>query len=478
MAIKKNAAKADIGPKKQVKATFAECTAENPLKCKYHGLKAFDNLINQCLAKNGMTAAFVTDKVDDGYELLFSPDTIFGKAMEDILNALHEKGLNLVFKGTHPETGALVYKAQENDNGIAYETPANEAELEDADTLSSSKAPENNTVSKSTVTKKDPFAELENMDVDALIAENELDADLMDNFADLDEVTAEATKDLEAELLGNSDYNEVLQELSEGENTIPELTDEDIKKLVALNGVTESKFEELSGLMDSYKAIITTGKNPSGNELTRGQKRWWNDLIAKASSANEDELTALKVLKETMKGIGALKESEAPNNAEQKETHGQPFTDEEFKDALKNYYDATGHDGDSITDDDLETWKDGVLYGTKGGMPLVEKNQKILKDWAKQLGDDSPISKAIKEMLAKLNSDKDGKKKSKFASTLEEKDAPDAALSTEDLEEKFTKLVDEALESKMFDKKGFVAKYDKIIGIKDGGDLSTAVNKL
>ena len=51
MAIKKNAAKADIGTKKQVKATFAECTAENPLKCKYHGLKAFDNLTNQCLAQ-------------------------------------------------------------------------------------------------------------------------------------------------------------------------------------------------------------------------------------------------------------------------------------------------------------------------------------------------------------------------------------------------------------------------------------------
>lgn len=466
MGIKKNAAKADIGPKKQVKATFAECTAENPLKCKYHGLKAFDNLINQCLAKHGMTAAFVTDKVDDGYELRFSPDTIFGKAMEDILNALHEKGLNLTFKGTHPETGALVYKAQENDNGITYETPANEAELEDADTLSSADAPNNNTVSG------------EGSNVDDLDMDNELSSDLLDNFDDLDVVTADATEDLEAELLGNSDYNDVLPEISGGENTIPELTDEDIKKLVAFNGVTESKIEEVDGLMDSYKSIITTGKNPSGNELTEEQKTWWNDLIAKASSANEDELPALKVLKETMKGIGALKESEAPDNAAQEEAQGQPFTDEEFKEALKNYYDATGHDGDSITDDDLEIWKDGVLYGTKGGMPLVEENQKILKEWAKQLGDDSPISKAIKETLAKLNDEKGVNKTNKFASTLEEKDAPDAVLSTEELEEKFTKLVDEALDSKMFDKKGFVAKYDKIMGIKDGGDLSTAVNKL
>lgn len=553
MAIKKNAAKADIGPKKQVKATFAECTAENPLKCKYHGLKAFDNLISQCLAKHGMTAAFATDKVDDGYELRFSPDTIFGKAMEDILNALHEKGLNLTFKGTHPETGALVYKAQENDNGITYETPANEAELEDADTLSSSKAPENNTVSKSTVTKKDPFAELDNMDVDALIAENELDADLMDNFDDLDEVTAEATEDLEAELLGNSDYNEVLPEISGGENTIPELTDEDIKKLVALNGVTESKFEEFSGLMDSYKAIITTGKNPSGNELTRGQKRWWNDLIAKASSANENELPALKVLKKTMKGIGALKEGkdpvagdatnqsdemvkckqkwdklvdtavhkkklngtqywgetispiveayneaikandvvkafdavydlknavkDAPDNGAQEEAQGQPFTDEEFKDALLKYYEKKGYN-DPPTEEAIETWKKAALTVTMDGEQLNEHNQELLFGLAKTAGEESSVGKAIKESLAKLNPGKYGKKRSKFATSIPGGDAPDAVLSTEELEEKFTKLVDEALESKMFDKKGFVAKYDKIIGIKDGGDLSTAVNKL
>lgn len=477
MAIKKNAAKADIGPKKQVKATFAECTAENPLKCKYHGLKAFDNLINQCLANHGMTAAFVTDKVDDGYELRFSPDTIFGKAMEDILNALHEKGLNLVFKGTHPETGALVYKAQENDKGIAYETPENEAELEDADTLSSSKAPENNTVSKSTVTKKDPFAELENMDVDALIAENELDADLMDNFDELDVVTAEATEDLEAELLGNSDYNDVLPEISGGENATPELTDEDIKKLVAINGVTESKFEEFSGLMDSYKAIITTGKNPSGNELTRGQKRWWKDLIEKASSANEDELPALKVLKETMKGIGALKESEAPDNAAQEEAQGQPFTDEEFKDALLQYYEKKGYN-DPPTEEAIETWKKAALTVTMDGEPLNEHNQELLYGLAKTAGEESSVGKAIKESLAKLNPDKYGKKKSKLASTLEEKDAPDAVLSTEELDEKFTNLVDEALDSKMFDKKSFVAKYNKIMGIKNGGDLSSAVNML
>lgn len=476
MPIKKNPAKANIGPKKQVKATFAECTAENPLKCKYHGLKAFDNLISQCLAKNGMTAAFVTDKVGDGYELRFSPDTIFGKAVPDISYALHEKGLHFKYKGIHPETGAAVYKAQENDNGIAYETPANEAELEDADTLSSSKAPENNTVSKSTVTKKDPFAELENMDVDALIAENELDADLMDNFDDLEGVTAEATEDLEAELLGNSDYDDVLSVLSDGEHTDTELTDEDIKNLVAIKGITEKDFNQNPDLIDVYKAIITTGKNPNGQELTNGQKTWWNDLIAKATSANGDELPALKVLKATMKGIGETQESkapvvgdttnlsaemvtcqkkwanlydtavnekklegtqywaekiapiveaynegisakdvvkafdavydlknavkDAPNNAAQEEAPGQPFTDEEFKEALQKYYEKTGYN--TPTEVAIEMWKQAALSGTTNGEPLSEHNQKLLSELAKTAGAKSSVGKAIKETLAKL----------------------------------------------------------------------------
>lgn len=489
MGIKKNAAKADIGPKKQVKATFAECTAENPLKCKYHGLKAFDNLINQCLAKNGMTAAFVTDKVDDGYELRFSPDTIFGKAMEDILNALHENGLNLVFKGTHPETGALVYKAQENDNGITYETPANEAELEDADTLSSADAPKANTASKPTGTKEDPFAELEDIDVDSLIAENELDADLLDNFDDLEGVTAEATEDLEAELLGNSDYDDVLSVLSDGEHTDTELTDEDIKNLVAIKGITEKDFKQNPDLIDVYKAIITTGKNPNGQELTNGQKTWWNDLIANATIANGGDLPALKVLKETMKGIGALQESptpveeypadldaemekckkkwdglfdkavnekklkgtqywdekiapiveaynegisakdvvktfdavydlknavkDAPDNAAQEEAQGQPFTDEEFKEALQKHYEKMGYN--TPTEVAIEMWKQAALSGTTNGEPLSEHNQELLSELAKTAGAKSSVGKAIKETLAKLNPGKYGKKPKKGA---------------------------------------------------------------
>lgn len=539
MPIKKNPAKANIGPKKQVKATFAECTAENPLKCKYHGLKAFDNLVSSCLAKNGIAAAFVTDKVGDGYELRFSPDTIFGKAMEDILNALHEKGLNLVFKGTHPETGALVYKAQEDDNGITYETPANEAELEDADTLSSADAPKGNTES------------IGGSNDDDLLVDNEIDADLLDNFDDLEDVTAEATEDIEAELLGNSDYDDVLSVLSGGENTAPELTDEDIKKLVAFNGVAESKFDEVDGLMDSYKAIITTGKNPSGNELTNDQKAWYNDLISKATSANGDELPALKVLKATMKGIGALKESpapmvespadlsaemekcknkwdslldkavnekklkgtqywaetiapiveaynegisakdvvkafdavydlknavkEAPDNSAQKEEHGQPFTDEEFKEALSKHYEKTGYMPPAEVA--IEMWKQAALSGTTNGEPLSEHNQELLSELAKTAGAKSSVGKAIKETLAKLNPDKYGKKTKKFATSLQG-EGTDDVLSTEELEEKFTKLVDEARDARMFDKKGFAAKYDEIMDIMDGGDLGSAVNML
>lgn len=501
MPIKKNPAKANIGPKKQVKATFAECTAENPLKCKYHGLKAFDNLISSCLAKNGIAAAFVTDKVGDGYELRFSPDTIFGKAMEDILNALHEKGLNLVFKGTHPETGALVYKAQEDDNGITYETPANEAELEDADTLSSADAPKDNTES------------IGGSNDDDLLVDNELDADLLDNFDDLEGVTAEATEDLEAELLGNSDYDDVLSVLSDGEHTDTELTDEDIKNLVAIKGITEKDFKQNPDLIDVYKAIITIGKNPGGKELTAVSKAWWNDLIAKTKSANEDGLPALKVLKDTMKGMGETQESpapvagyptdlsaemekcqkkwdklwdtavngkqlkgtqywaetiapivedyneaisannvvkafdavydlknavkDAPDNAAQEEPPKQPFTDEEFKEALQKYFEKTGYM--PPTEVAIEIWKQAALSGTTNGEPLSEHNQKQLYEFAKTAGAKSSVGKAIKETLAKLNPDKYGKKTNKDATYLEGGDATDDGLTTEEIADFFKK---------------------------------------
>lgn len=521
MAIKKNAAKADIGPKKQVKATFAECTAENPLKCKYHGPKMLQAELDKLMGKG----AAKVKKTKKGYEIT-SDDAYdaYNKVAALLPNAKGSLGFKKVF---------FIL----GDGGFI--TPEGEAEMEEADTLSPDDAPKNNTVSVG-----------ESNDDDLLVG-NELDADLIDNFADLEDVTAEATEDIEAELLGNSDYDDVLSVLSGGEYTATELTDEDIKKLVAFKGVAESKFDEVDGLMDSYKAIITTGKNPSGNELTNDQKAWYNDLISKATSENGDELPALKVLKKTMKGIGALQESpapveespaelsaemekcknkwdslldkavnekklkgtqywaetiapiveaynegisakdvvkafdavydlknavkEAPDNSAQKEEHGQPFTDEEFKEALSKHYEKTGYN--TPTEVAIAMWKQAALSGTTNGEPLSEHNQELLSELAKTAGEESSVGKAIKETLAKLNPGKYGKNTKKFATSLQG-EGTDDGLTTEELEEKFTKLVDEVLYSNMFNNDGFVEKYDKIIGIKNGGDLSTAVNML
>ena len=323
MAIKKNAAKADIGPKKQVKATFAECTAVEPLKCRFHGLKTLDKLIGNILASSGHPMPFVTDKHEGEYELRLPGDIDLPiETYGQIVKALHDKGFNIVNKG-QLDNGAFQYQIKPSD-GSGFVTPDGEAELEDADTISSSKAPENNTASKSTVTNEDPFAELENMDVDSLIAENELDADLLENFDDLDEIDEEATEDLEAALLGNNEFDdEIFTEMSDDDQAAAELTDEDIKNLVSFKGVTDDHFEQNPDLLDTYKSIITNGTNPNGDALNEHQKVWWDDLLSKTKNANEDELPALKVLKATMRKVIGHQEPTQANSTQNHEAEMQ-----------------------------------------------------------------------------------------------------------------------------------------------------------
>ncbi len=390
MAIKKNAAKADIGPKKQVKATFAECTAKEPLKCKYHGLKALDKLIGNVLASSGHPMPFVTDKHEGEYELRLPSDIdLPGGAYSNLVKALADKGFSITSKGKH-ESGAFQYEIKPSD-GSGFESPEGEAELEDADILSSSKAPENNTVSKSTVTKKDPFAELENMDVDSLISENELDADLMDNFDELDEVTAEATEDLENELIGNDDYDDII--FSEvDENLQPEELDEqDIKNLVSFKGVTDDHFEQNPDLLDTYKAIITTGKNPNGDALNEHQKVWWNDILSKTKNANEDELPALKVLKATMKKVSGYQEPSS-----------QEITEADCVELMK----AAGHDTDNYSEAAPAAWLHLFKTGeNEFGVPI---SGMILEAWksnaekAEASGKSLAALPVLKATLAKL----------------------------------------------------------------------------
>ena len=163
MAIKKDAAKADIGPKKQVKATFAECTAEEPLKCKYHGLKALDKLIGNVLASTGHPMPFVTDKHEGEYELRLPSDIDLPlSAYDKVVKALHDRGFQIVNKG-QLDNGAFQYQIKPSD-GSGFVTPDGEAELEDADTLSSTDAPEK----KATPSETDEVDDLEGSHEDGI----------------------------------------------------------------------------------------------------------------------------------------------------------------------------------------------------------------------------------------------------------------------------------------------------------------------
>ena len=383
MAIKKNAAKANIGPKKQVKATFAECTAVNKLKCRYHGLKALDSLIGNVLASTGHPSPFVTDKHADEYELRL-PSTLdlsindFAKIVE----ALHKEGFSIFNKG-QLENGAWQYKIKPSD-GSGFESPEGEAELEDAEILSSTDAPENNTVSNA---KKDPFAELEDIDVESLIEENDLDADLLDNFDDLEDIDEEATEDLEAELLGNTEFDdEIFSEMSDEDQAAAMLTDADIKNLVSFKGVTDDHFEQNPDLMDNYKLILTTGKNPNGAELNQNQKEWWNDLLEKVKTVDPLALPALTVLQNTMKKVNENQGDASPK---------PPFTDAELDDWIKKLGGAESLS--SSSPENFAAMKEQIMTATLNGEPITKATMEDLKAKALAVGKLHPVSKFIME---------------------------------------------------------------------------------
>lgn len=278
MAIKKNAAKADIGPKKKVKATFAECTAEDPLKCRYHGPKMLQDALDNLMGKG----AAQVKKTKNGYEIT-SDDAYdaYNKVAAMLPNA---KG-SLGFKKAVFILG---------DGGFV--SPESEAKLEDADILFSEDAPEKN--------------QGETDDVDDLEGSHTGEPDLSE-FADIidagvgEGIEPERQVDEFAEFFeaGIDDGIVPEDEKDAEDEPIKELSEEDIKNLVSFKGVTDDHFEENPDLLDNYKSIITNGTNPNGAALNESQKVWWNELLGKTKNANEDELPALKVLKATMKKV-------------------------------------------------------------------------------------------------------------------------------------------------------------------------------
>ncbi|MBO6031737.1 MAG: hypothetical protein J6Q22_09710 [Prevotella sp.] len=379
MAIKKNAAKADIGSKKQVKATFAECTAEDPLKCRYHGPKMLQAELDKLMGKG----AAKVKKTKNGYEI--TSDDAYD-AYEKVAALLPNAKGSLGFKK------AIFILGDEG-----FVTPEGEAELEDADTLSSEDAPKNNTASNQKNTGEDPFAELDNIDTDALIAENELDADLLDNFDELDEVVGEATEDLEAELLGNTDFDDdVFADEPEEEQLPKDLTDEQIKDLVSFKGITDEHFETNQGLMENYKAIILHGLNPSWSPLNDNQKAWWNDLLSKTKNANEDELPALKVLKATMAKVNGGGEQGGNGDKDASQTPSEEDYEKFVAGLIRDPFPP-------FIKTDAKLLKEIVEKGTVNGkVPSKANIDEWEKYYGKGKGTDGAVKDAVNAAFAKL----------------------------------------------------------------------------
>ena len=275
MAIKKNAAKANIGPKKQVKATFAECTAEDPLKCRYHGPKMLQAELDKLMGKG----AAKVKKTKNGYEIT-SDDAYdaYNKVAAMLPNA---KG-SLGFKKAVFILG---------DGGFV--TPEGEAELEDADTLSSEEDPKKD---KAPSEHKDPFEELENLDIDALA--DELETDLLDNYNELESVAEEAAEDLEAELLGNTEFDDdVFADATEEGSVLPEITEADCVALMKAAGINPNEFAD--DAPSKWLEVITNGNNAYGVPISGDVLKLWQGIAEKADYSGED-LPALSVLKNTL----------------------------------------------------------------------------------------------------------------------------------------------------------------------------------
>lgn len=108
MAIKKDAAKAPIkGPKKiptkeTVDTPISECEAENPMECKYHGLKAFNNYISNVTKNLGFNGSFETDKLqgNKGFQMKMPGFYSLANGFSDgLVNAAKNAGFDASYEG-------------------------------------------------------------------------------------------------------------------------------------------------------------------------------------------------------------------------------------------------------------------------------------------------------------------------------------------------------------------------------------------
>ena len=320
--MKKNAAKANIkknagkAPTKEtVDTPLSECRAENPLECRFHGLKALDQMLPAILGNNGYYGVAVTDKLqgNKGYE--FRIDGTFHMPnyfASHIAEAFEKMGYSCAYQGKIDGGGHsfIVKKAK------GKKKPAPQP------------------------------AEASNDEVDLLD----------DELSDLDDIVEEGLKDKEAKSQKNpfegidlSELDEIVKE-KESENS-PSFTDDELLDFV--NKVGWHKGFEAK---EEYTEEISKG-TINGYPISKLQIDALENAVLKVpthpvSMAIVETLNKLK--------------SEKPQEETEQEP---PFTDAQLKDFMeKNSWPSFP-----------ETYKEMILKGTMNGNPLHDSQIKALE---------------------------------------------------------------------------------------------------
>ena len=242
----KNAAKAKIKmprkvpTKETVDTPLSECEARDPMTCKYHGLKAFENNIAGILGKLGYKGSKSVGKIDGkkGFVLyLPSPLPVDAGKLAEEAKAL---GLEVTDKGTNPAGGhgfeCLLAKKPKKAEELFAGLSDGLEEFDDLDELAAEDVRES-AGAEEVDSGEDDFDVMNSIGDPKKLKEDFGGGEKEDSFDDLDELAAEDVRE------GGED--------EAGEKEIPMPSDEEYKDAYNTLGYPGDGYEAFVGMMQT-----------------------------------------------------------------------------------------------------------------------------------------------------------------------------------------------------------------------------------
>lgn len=222
MLIKKNAGKANIPhpTKENVKTPFSECTAENPLKCKFHGVKAATNILNAAIAQsfgNKKSIPFAVKKQGKAFAVDGDFSSLSKSEIDTLKSNLEAKRLSFAGSEYHGENLSKLFLSPTKGNATQNAVSQSGGDVvESPDSAPNQGAEE---INKESPTQSDnklsPSDDVDNLD-------DELDSVLEGKaILNLDNLDAELDSILEGEDVVDLDnLDDELDAILEGEDVV------------------------------------------------------------------------------------------------------------------------------------------------------------------------------------------------------------------------------------------------------------------